>query len=140
MDNQQWNQGPAQEPFTAQQPQQQAYGGAGWQQQQQQQQPYANAGYGQQPPAYPVQQPQKPQSRLSGGWKVLYAILGVFAPVIALLVAFLKSRNSQSGDAEIRESVKYMLIGAIIGIVAAIVLVIIGMSVLTWLAVGLASM
>lgn len=137
MDNQQWNQGPAQEPFTAQQPQQQAYGETGWQQPQQ---PYANAGYGQQPPAYPVQQPQKPQSRLSGGWKVLYAILGVFAPVIALLVAFLKSRNSQSGDAEIRESVKYMLIGAIIGIVAAIVLVIIGMSVLTWLAVGLASM
>ena len=124
MDNQQWNQGPAQEPFTAQQPQQ----------------PYANAGYGQQPPAYPVPQPQKPQSRLSGGWKVLYAVLGVFAPIIALLVAFLKSRNSQSGDAEIRESVKYMLIGAIIGIVAAIVLVIIGMSVLTWLAVGLASM
>ena len=124
MDNQQWNQGPAQEPFTAQQPQQ----------------PYANAGYGQQPPAYPVPQPQKPQSRLSGGWKVLYAVLGVFAPIIALLVAFLKSRNSQSGDAEIRESVRYMLIGAIIGIVAAIVLVIIGMSVLTWLAVGLASM
>lgn len=124
MDNQQWNQEPAQEPFTAQQPQQ----------------PYGNAGYGQQPPAYLVQQPQKPQSRLSGGWKVLYAILGVFAPIIALLIAFLKSRNSQSGDAEIRESVKYMLIGAIIGIVAAIVLVIIGMSVLTWLAVGLASM
>lgn len=137
MDNQQWNQEPAQEPFTAQQPQQQAYGGTGWQQPQQ---PYGNAGYGQQPPAYPVQQPQKPQSRLSGGWKVLYAILGVFAPVIALLVAFLKSRNSQSCDAEIRESVKYMLIGAIIGIVAAIVLVLIGMSVLTWLAVGLASM
>ena len=44
------------------------------------------------------------------------------------------------GDAEIRESVKYMLIGAIIGIVAAIVLVLIGMSVLTWLAVGLALM
>ena len=124
MDNQQWNQGPAQEPFTTQQSLQ----------------PYANAGYGQQPPAYPVPQPQKPQSRLSGGWKVLYAVLGVFAPIIALLVAFLKSRNSQSGDAEIRESVKYMLIGAIIGIVAAIVLVIIGMSVLTWLAVGLASM
>ena len=124
MDNQQWNQGPAQEPFTAQQPQQ----------------PYANAGYGQQPPAYPVPQPQKPQSRLSGGWKVLYAVLGVFVPIIALLVAFLKSRNSQSGDAEIRESVRYMLIGAIIGIVAAIVLVLIGMSVLTWLAVGLASM
>lgn len=124
MDNQQWNQGPAQEPFTAQQPQQ----------------PYANAGYGQQPPAYPAPQPQKPQSRLSGGWKVLYAVLGIFAPIIALLVAFLKSRNSQSGDAEIRESVKYMLIGAIIGIVAAIVLVIIGMSALTWLAVGLASM
>lgn len=124
MDNQQWNQEPAQEPFTAQQPQQ----------------PYGNAGYGQQPPAYLVQQPQKPQSHLSGGWKVLYAVLGVFAPIIALLIAFLKSRNSQSGDAEIRESVKYMLIGAIIGIVAAIVLVIIGMSVLTWLAVGLASM
>lgn len=137
MENQQWNQGPEQEPFTAQQPQQQAYGGAGWQQPQQ---PYGNAGYGQQPPAYPVPQPQKLQSRLSGGWKVLYAILGVFAPIIALLVAFLKSRNSQSGDAEIRESVKYMLIGAIIGIVAAIVLVIIGMSALTWLAVGLASM
>lgn len=124
MDNQQWNQGPAQEPFTAQQPQQ----------------PYANAGYGQQPPAYPVPQPQKPQSHLSGGWKILYAVIGIFAPIIALLVAFLKSRNSQSGDAEIRESVKYMLIGAIIGIVAAIVLVIIGMSALTWLAVGLASM
>lgn len=124
MDNQQWNQEPAQEPFTAQQPQQ----------------PYANAGYGQQPPAYPVPQPQKPQSHLSGGWKILYAVLGIFAPIIALLVAFLKSRNSQSGDAEIRESVKYMLIGAIIGIVAAIVLVIIGMSVLTWLAVGLALM
>ena len=124
MDNQQWNQVPAQEPFPSQQPQQ----------------PYGNTGYGQQPPAYPVPQPQKPQSRLSGGWKVLYAVLGVFAPVIALLVAFLKSRNSQSGDAEIRESVKYMLIGAIIGIVAAIVLVFIGMSVLTWLAVGLASM
>lgn len=137
MENQQWNQGPEQEPFTAQQPQQQAYGGAGWQQPQQ---PYGNAGYGQQPPAYPVPQPQKLQSRLSGGWKVLYAVLGIFAPIIALLVAFLKSRNSQSGDAEIRESVKYMLIGAIIGIVAAIVLVIIGMSVLTWLAVGLASM
>lgn len=137
MDNQQWNQGPEQEPFTVQQPQQQAYGGTGWQQPQQ---PYANAGYGQQPPAYPVPQPQKPQSRLSGGWKVLYAVLGIFAPIIALLVAFLKSRNSQSGDAEIRESVKYMLIGAIIGIVAAIVLVFIGMSVLTWLAVGLASM
>lgn len=137
MENQQWNQGPVQEPFTAQQPQQQAYGGTGWQQPQQ---PDGNAGYGQQPPAYPVQQPQKPQSRLSGGWKALYAVLGVFAPVIALLVAFLKSRNSQSGDAEIRESVKYMLIGAIIGIVAAIVLVLIGMSVLTWLAVGLASM
>ena len=138
MDNQQWNQGPAQEPFTVQEPQQQqAYGGAGWQQPQQ---PYGNAGYGQQPPAYPVPQPQKPQSHLSGGWKVLYAVLGVFAPIIALLVAFLKSRNSQSGDAEIRESVKYMLIGAIIGIVAAIVLVFIGMSVLTWLAVGLASM
>lgn len=137
MDNQQWNQGPAQEPFTEQQPRQQAYGGAGWQQPQQ---PYGNAGYGQQPPAYSVPQPQKPQSHLSGGWKVLYAVLGVFAPIIALLVAFLKSRNSQSGDAEIRESVKYMLIGAIIGIVAAIVLVIIGMSVLTWLAVGLASM
>lgn len=137
MENQQWNQGPEQEPFTAQQPQQQAYGGAGWQQPQQ---PYGNAGYGQQPPAYPVPQPQKLQSRLSGGWKVLYAVLGIFAPIIALLVAFLKSRNSQSGDAEIRESVKYMLIGAIIGIVAAIVLVIIGMSVLTWLAVGLALM
>lgn len=137
MDNQQWNQGPAQKPFTAQQPQQQAYGETGWQQPQQ---PYGNAGYGQQHPAYPVQQPQKPQSCLSGGWKVLYAVLGVFAPIIALLVAFLKSRNSQSGDAEIRESVKYMLIGAIIGIVAAIVLVLIGMSVLTWLAVGLASM
>ena len=137
MDNQQWNQKPAQEPFMSQQPQQQAYGGTGWQQPQQ---PYENAGYGQQPPAYPVPQPQKPQSHLSGGWKVLYAILGVFAPIIALLVAFLKSRNSQSGDAEIRESVKYMLIGAIIGIVAAIVLVFIGMSVLTWLAVGLASM
>lgn len=137
MDNQQWNHGIAQEPFTAQQPQQQAYGETGWQQPQQ---PHGNARYGQQPPAYPVPQPQKPQSRLSGGWKVLYAVLGVFAPVIALLVAFLKSRNSQSGDAEIRESVKYMLIGAIIGIVAAIVLVIIGMSVLTWLAVGLASM
>lgn len=137
MENQQWNQGPEQEPFTAQQPQQQAYGGAGWQQPQQ---PYGNAGYGQQPPAYPVPQPQKLQSRLSGGWKVLYAVLGIFAPIIALLVAFLKSRNSQSGDAEIRESVKYMLIGAIIGIVAAIVLVIIGMSALTWLAVGLASM
>lgn len=137
MDNQQWNQVPAQEPFPSQQPQQQAYGGTGWQQPQQ---PYGNTGYGQQPPAYPVPQPQKPQSRLSGGWKVLYAVLGVFAPVIALLVAFLKSRNSQSGDAEIRESVKYMLIGAIIGIVAAIVLVFIGMSVLTWLAVGLASM
>lgn len=137
MDNQQWSQGPAQEPFTAQQPQQQAYGGTGWQQTQQ---PYGNAGYGQQPPAYPAPQPQKPQSRLSGGWKVLYAVLGVFAPIIALLVAFLKSRNSQSGDAEIRESVKYMLIGAIIGIVAAIVLVIIGMIVLAWLAVGLASM
>lgn len=137
MDNQQWNQGPVQEPFTTQQPQQQAYGGTSWQQPQQ---PYANAGYGQQPPAYPVPQPQKPQSRLSGGWKVLYAVLGVFFPVIALLVAFLKSRNAQSGDAEIRESVKYMLIGAIIGIVAAIVLVIIGMSALTWLAVGLASM
>lgn len=137
MENQQWNQGPEQEPFTAQQPQQQAYGGAGWQQPQQ---PYGNAGYGQQPPAYPVPQSQKLQSRLSGGWKVLYAILGIFAPIIALLVAFLKSRNSQSGDAEIRESVKYMLIGAIIGIVAAIVLVIIGMSALTWLAVGLASM
>lgn len=136
MDNQQWNQGPAQEPFTAQQPQQ-AYDGAGWQQPQQ---PYVNAGYGQQPPAYPVSQQQKPKSCLSGGWKVLYAVLGVFAPIIALLVAFLKSRNSQSGDAEIRESVKYMLIGAIIGIVAAIVLVFIGMSVLTWLAVGLASM
>lgn len=93
MDNQQWNQEPAQEPFTAQQPQQ----------------PYANAGYGQQPPAYPVPQPQKPQSRLSGGWKVLYAVLGVFAPIIALLVAFLKSRNSQSGDAEIRESVNYLV-------------------------------
>lgn len=137
MENQQWNQGPEQEPFTAQQPQQQAYGGAGWQQPQQ---PYGNAGYGQQPPAYPVPQPQKLQSRLSGGWKVLYAVLGIFAPIIALLVAFLKSRNSQSGDAEIRESVKYMLIGAIIGIVAAIVLVIIGMSALTWLAVGLTSM
>lgn len=137
MENQQWNQGPEQEPFTAQQPQQQAYGGAGWQQPQQ---PYGNAGYGQQPPAYPVPQPQKLQSRLSGGWKVLYAVLGIFAPIIALLVAFLKSRNSQSGDAEIRESVKYMLIGAIIGIVAAIVLVLIGMSVLTWLAVGLALM
>lgn len=137
MDNQQWNQGPVQEPFTNQQPQQQAYGETGWQQPQQ---PYGNAGYGQQPPAYPVPQPQKPQSRLSGGWKVLYAVLGIFAPIIALLVAFLKSRNSQSGDAEIRESVKYMLIGAIIGIVAAIVLVIIGMSALTWLAVGLASM
>lgn len=137
MDNQQWNQGTAQEPFLSQQPQQQAYGETGWQQPQQ---PYGNAGYGQQPPAYPVQQPQKPQSCLSGGWKVLYAVLGVFAPIIALLVAFLKSRNSQSGDAEIRESVKYMLIGAIIGIVAAIVLVLIGMSVLTWLAVGLASM
>lgn len=137
MDNQQWNQGAVQEPFTAQQPQQQAYDGTGWQQQQQ---PYGNAGYWQQPPAYPVPQPQKPQSCLSGGWKVLYAVLGIFAPIIALLVAFLKSRNSQSGDAEIRESVKYMLIGAIIGIVAAIVLVIIGMSVLTWLAVGLASM
>ena len=137
MDNQQWNQGPAQKPFTAQQPQQQAYGETGWQQPHQ---PYGNAGYGQQHPAYPVQQPQKPQSCLSGGWKVLYAVLGVFAPIIALLVAFLKSRNSQSGDAEIRESVKYMLIGAIIGIVAAIVLVLIGMSVLTWLAVGLASM
>lgn len=137
MDNQQWNHGPAQEPFPSQQPQQQAYGGTGWQQPQQ---PYGNAGYGQQPPAYPVPQPQKPQSRLSGGWKVLYAVLGVFAPVIALLVAFIKSRNSQSCDAEIRESVKYMLIGAIIGIVAAIVLVFIGMSVLTWLAVGLASM
>lgn len=137
MENQQWNQGPEQEPFTAQQPQQQAYGGAGWQQPQQ---PYGNAGYGQQPPAYPVPQPQKLQSRLSGGWKVLYAVLGIFAPIIALLVAFLKSRNSQSGDAEIRESVKYMLIGAIIGIVAAIVLVIIGMSALTWLAVGLALM
>lgn len=137
MENQQWNQGPEQEPFTAQQPQQQAYGGASWQQPQQ---PYGNAGYGQQPPAYPVPQPQKLQSRLSGGWKVLYAVLGIFAPIIALLVAFLKSRNSQSGDAEIRESVKYMLIGAIIGIVAAIVLVIIGMSALTWLAVGLASM
>lgn len=137
MENQQWNQGPEQEPFTAQQPQQQAYGGAGWQQPQQ---PYGNAGYGQQPPAYPVPQPQKLQSRLSGGWKVLYAVLGIFAPIIALLVAFLKSRNSQSGDAEIRESVKYMLIGAIIGIVAAIVLAIIGMSALTWLAVGLASM
>lgn len=124
MDNQQWNQEPAQEPFTTQQPQQ----------------PYGNAGYGQQPPAYLVQQPQKPQSHLSGGWKVLYAVLGVFAPIIALLIAFLKSRDSQSGDAEIRESVKYMLIGAIIGIVAAIVLVLIGMSVLTWLAVGLASM
>lgn len=136
MENQQWNQGPEQEPFTAQQPQQQAYGGAGWQQPQQ---PYGNAGYGQQPPAYPVPQPQKLQSRLSGGWKVLYAVLGIFAPIVALLVAFLKSRNSQSGDAEIRESVKYMLIGAIIGIVAAIVLVLIGMSVLTWLAVGLAS-
>lgn len=136
MENQQWNQGPEQEPFTAQQPQQQAYGGAGWQQPQQ---PYGNAGYGQQPPAYPVPQPQKLQSRLSGGWKVLYAVLGIFAPIIALLVAFLKSRNSQSDDAEIRESVKYMLIGAIIGIVAAIVLVLIGMSVLTWLAVGLAS-
>ena len=137
MENQQWNQGLEQEPFTAQQPQQQAYGGAGWQQPQQ---PYGNAGYGQQPPAYPVPQPQKLQSHLSGGWKVLYAVLGIFAPIIALLVAFLKSRNSQSGDAEIRESVKYMLIGAIIGIVAAIVLVIIGMSALTWLAVGLASM
>lgn len=137
MENQQWNQGPVQEPFMPQQPQQQAYGGTGWQQPQQ---PYANAGYGQQPPAYSVPQPQRPQSRLSGGWKVLYAVLGVFAPIIALLVAFLKSRNSQSGDAEIRESVKYMLIGAIIGIVAAIVLVFIGMSVLTWLAVGLASM
>ena len=137
MDNQQWNQGPAQEPFTSQQPQQQAYGETGWQQPQQ---PYGNAGYRQQPPAYPVPQPQKPQSHLSGGWKVLYAVLGVFAPIIALLVAFLKSRNSQSGDAEIRESVKYMLIGAIIGIVAAIVLAIIGMSALTWLAVGLASM
>ena len=137
MKNQQWNQGPEQEPFTAQQPQQQAYGGAGWQQPQQ---PYGNAGYGQQPPAYPVPQPQKPQSRLSEGWKVLYAVLGIFAPIIALLVAFLKSRNSQSGDAEIRESVKYMLIGAIIGIVAVIVLVLIGMSVLTWLAVGLALM
>lgn len=137
MENQQWNQGSEQEPFTAQQPQQQAYGGAGWQQPQQ---PYGNAGYGQQPPAYPVPQPQKLQSRLSGGWKVLYAVLGIFAPIIALLVAFLKSRNSQSGDAEIRESVKYMLIGAIIGIVAAIVLVLIGMSVLTWLAVGLALM
>lgn len=137
MDNQQWSQGLVQEPFTAQQPQQQAYGGTGWQQPQQ---PYGNAGYGQQPPAYPVPQPQKSQSRLSGGWKVLYAVLGVFAPIIALLVAFLKSRNSQSGDAEIRESVKYMLIGAIIGIVAAIVLVIIGMIVLAWLAVGLASM
>ena len=137
MDNQQWNQGTQQEPFTAQQPQQQAYGGTVWQQQQQ---PYGNAGYGQQPPAYQVPQPHKPQSCLSGGWKVLYAVLGVFAPIIALLIAFLKSRNSQSGDAEIRESVKYMLIGAIIGIVAAIVLVIIGMSVLTWLAVGLASM
>ena len=102
MDNQQWNQGPVQEPFTAQQPQQQAYGGTGWQQPQQ---PYANAGYEQQPPAYPVQQLQKPQSRLSGGWKVLYAVLGIFAPIIALLVAFLKSRNSKSGDAEIRESV-----------------------------------
>lgn len=137
MDNQQWNQGPVQEPFTNQQPQQQAYGETGWQQPQQ---PYGNAGYGQQSPAYPAPQPQKPQSRLSGGWKVLYAVLGIFAPIIALLVAFLKSRNSQSGDAEIRESVKYMLIGAIIGIVAAIVLVIIGMSALTWLAVGLASM
>lgn len=137
MENQQWSKGPAQEPFMPQQPQQQAYGGTGWQQPQQ---PYANAGYGQQPPAYPVPQPQKPQSHLSGGWKVLYAVLGVFAPIIALLVAFLKSRDSQSGDAEIRESVKYMLIGAIIGIVAAIVLVFIGMSVLTWLAVGLASM
>lgn len=138
MGNQQWNQRPAQEPFTSQQPQQQAYGGTGWQQPQQ---PYENAGYGQQqPPAYPVPQPQKPQSHLSGGWKVLYAVLGVFAPIIALLVAFLKSRDAQSGDAEIRESVKYMLIGAIIGIVAAIVLVFIGMSVLTWLAVGLASM
>lgn len=137
MDNQQWNQGTPQEPFTDQQPQQQAYGGTGWQQPQQ---PYGNAGYGQQPPAYPVPQPQKPQSRLSGGWKILYAVFGIFAPIIALLVAFLKSRNSQSGDAEIRESVKYMLIGAIIGIVAAIVLVIIGMSVLTWLAVGLALM
>lgn len=136
MDNQQWNQGSAQEPFTEQQ-QQQAYGGAGWQQPQQ---PYGNAGYGQQPPAYPVPQPQKPQSHLSGGWKLLYAVLGIFVPIIALLVAFLKSRNSQSGDAEIRESVKYMLIGTIIGIVAAIVLVLIGMSVLTWLAVGLASM
>ena len=136
MDNQQWNQGPAQEPFTAQQPQQ-AYDGAGWQQPQQ---PYVNAGYGQQPPAYPVPQPQKLQSRLSGGWKALYAVLGIFAPIIALLVAFLKSRNSQSGDAEIRESVKYMLIGAIIGIVAAIVLVLIGMSVLIWLAAGLALM
>ena len=123
--------------MTSQQPQQQAYGETGWQQPQQ---PYGNAGYGQQPPAYPVPQPQKPQSHLSGGWKLLYAVLGVFVPIIALLVAFLKSRNSQSGDAEIRESVKYMLIGAIIGIVAAIVLVIIGMSVLTWLAVGLASM
>ena len=137
MDNQQWNQGPVQDPFASQQPQQQAYGETGWQQPQQ---PYGNAGYGQQPPAYPVPQPQKPQSHLSGGWKLLYAVLGIFAPIIALLVAFLKSRNSQSGDAEIRESVKYMLIGAIIGIVAEIVLVIIGMSVLTWLAVGLASM
>lgn len=137
MDNQQWNQGPVQEPFTSQQPQQQAYGETGWQQPQQ---PYGNAGYGQQPPAYPAPQPQKSQSNLSGGWKLLYAVLGIFAPIIALLVAFLKSRNSQSGDAEIRESVKYMLIGAIIGIVAAIVLVIIGMIVLAWLAVGLASM
>ena len=67
---------------------------------------------------------------------MLYVILGMIVPVIALLVAFVRSRNVPTGDAMLRESVKYMLIGLIVDAVAGVLLLMLGMG----LAVSFVSM
>ena len=76
---------------------------------------------------YPQQPVSKP-SYLTTGWKVLYVILGMVMPVVALLVAFIRSSNSQTGDAELREALRYTLIGFLAEIIIAVILVIFGLS------------
>lgn len=119
-----YQQVPPQQPYQPvppyQQPSQYQQAPYGYQQQpyQQYQQPYQ--------PVY--QQPNVKPTYLTTGWKVIYVILGLIAPIVSLLVAFIRSHNSPMGDAELREAMRYTLIGFLSEIILAIVIVIFGLS------------
>lgn len=92
---------------------------------------YQQQSYTQYQQPYQSPYPQKPMpkpSYLTTGWKVLYVILGMVMPVVALLVAFIRSSNSQMCDAELREALRYTLIGFLAEIIIAVILVIFGLS------------